>query len=323
MKDIFNIRCRRGQIGVFAVMAVAVILLLGVGYVGWAVTNSATATKTGTKIVETTNNCETAPYITLSAVNSTTKSETVSPSYNHRVKSVGSENYVYRGSLTSGSSGTTFSLGDKVQILATATDYIDVILDEVTISKCASNDVNLEISPEAAGTFTVFNNLGVSMTDSALGGATNQTSSASSVSQEVRLQSAAKRELGNVLLVIEYSNKSEISDIKLSPVSTWITIDSGLSVPRIHNDENTTTTSYSEAFRLKGLRGDGDVNVFTRQFVPQSGQTMGSSPASIYMTAYTEQAYVDVNGTFKTGVEDSDGTAKHAGSYDFDNIMVG
>jgi hypothetical protein len=263
----------------------------------------------------TTNNCETAPYITLTGLNASTKSQTLSPTYYHQL------NGVYRGTLTSGSSGTTFSLGDKVTILSSLAGYKDIILPEVVITKCASSDVSFEMNYEASGgTFRIFNSDGLVLQDAELGLTGNNQSSISagtSKSVTIQLTSGGKENVDPTWISMELTNKSNVKNLIWSG-KDGVTVTEE-TTPRFFSFENSTTTGYVEFARVSGLKGAGAVNEITVTIEASSTASYNIDATSVFVNGYSEQAFVDTDGSFKYGVEDSDASTKYDVKYtDYD-----
>lgn len=84
--------------------------------------------------------CDVEPYVSYTifdGVNTGTEVSTFTDYYKVNGK--------YGGALTSGSSGNKFDIGDKVSVLLTKDDYIDIILPEFEITSCGENMVNGKI----------------------------------------------------------------------------------------------------------------------------------------------------------------------------------
>lgn len=302
--------------GAFAIIFTVLLLVAIVGTGVWIGVKQSVGGGTPTA---TTNNCETAPYITLSGLNASTKSQTVSPTYYHRV------NDVYRGALTSGSSGTTFSLGDKVVILSSLSGYKDIVLPEVVISKCASNDVSFEMNYDASGgTFRVFNSDGLVLQDAELGlTGNNQSSISAGTSKIVKIQltSGGKESIDPTWISMELTNKSNVDNL------VWSANTDGLAIteetqPKFFSSENSTTSSYVEFARVSGLKGAGALNEIAVTIKASSTAGYSIDATSVYVNGYSEQAFVDVDGSFVASgkIEDTDASTKYSskyGDYDF------
>ena len=306
---------KKGMSVLAGVLLAGIVFLVLAGAIWFGVSQATT----GDGVTSVTNNCETSPYITLSGLNASTKSQTVIPTYNHRL------NDVYRGALTSGSSGTTFSIGDKVVILATLSGYRDIVLPEVTILKCASTDVSFEMDYDASGgTLRVFNSDNLVLQDAELGlTGNNQSSISSGTSKTIRIEltSAGKQSIDPTWISLELTNKSNVKNFVWGG-QDGVVADDTVTIPDFHSDENTTTSSYVEFARISGLKGNGIVNEIKVTIEASSTGSYNIDATSGFVNSYLEQAFVDVDGTFVASgqIEDADNTVKYSvkgTDYDF------
>jgi hypothetical protein len=296
----------------FLLLAVVFMVIVGVGvYIGV----SQSAVKTGTTTVAT-NNCETSPFITLSGLNASTQSQTLAPTYYHRVNSV------YKGTLTSGSSGSTFSLDDKVEILASLSGYKDIILPEVVITKCASNEVTFTMDYDASGgTFRIFNSDHLVLQDAELGLTGNNQSAityGTSKTVTIELTSGGKQNIDPTWISMELTNKSNVKNLVWTGKEGVVAEEK--TTPDFFSSENTTTTGYTEFARISGLKGNGVVNQVEVTIEASSTGSYNIDATSVFVNGYSEQAFVDVDGSFVTGqIEDADNTVKYDSKYtDYD-----
>lgn len=222
-------------------------------------------------------------------------------------------NGVYEGIITE---STKFTEGDKVELILNATNYIDVKLPEFEIG-CGVNRVTSEMYATSTNTFRVFNTDGNPVTDNIIGGATNQSAAAAPISLDVKLDSTADESTGNLIVVIEADNTTEVDSIKLSGNGV-----SDATVPEFYSAA--AANSITDAYAVPALL-DGETKAYTLTLSPESGETIGGEAAAgtgIYITAYSSQAYVDRDGSLQVGIEDSDGNTKYEDTFDFDLFIT-
>jgi hypothetical protein len=290
---------------------IIVIILLGILVVGGLTVawqqdffKSAQQRAISTALVDT--DCEIAPSLGTSFIDSINLGTSVTGS-----SDAGWVNNDYRPNAT-----TNLKKGDSVVLLGDATNYIAMALPAKTID-CGSNLISASMNKlDGAPTVKVFNDEGNVVSDSADGGAVNQTSSSAPITLEMTVTTPADENIGAMVFVIESSNKTEVDSIAMSSQSATV---EKVSVPEIYS-QNAGGTDVTKAFRADNIADDGGVTTFHITLTPETGKTMGADLNSLYIEYYVEQDYVDTDGTLKTGVEDSDGTAKHvsAASDDYD-----
>jgi len=305
---------KKGQaLGVVAVILLG-ILVLGVigGGVWYFSQNGSTQSVAQSASVEkeVTGNCETVPYITVTArdkINLGTAVTSLTLDY--------AVNGEYKGTLTSGSSGTTFQYGDIVDILVAKADYLNTVVEGVEI-KCGDNPVIVDLYATDDGTLKVYDEDGTAVTDSSAGGAANQSSSATTIQQEVKITSKSDQSLGDLVIIVEAQNTSQVDDITMSDGDH--TTVSSINVPDFHTVESTSTGSIVKAFFINAndYLKDGKADTYTLSIEPESGETIDNN--AMYLTVYTQEYFKDVDGSFVYAIEDSEGTNKYEDDFDYD-----
>ncbi|MAG47078.1 hypothetical protein CL617_00600 [archaeon] len=263
-----------------------------------------------------TGDCNTVPYITVSAKDAINPGTAVtSLTLTHTANGVPS------GTLTSGSSGTNFAPGDSVDLLVGKTNYLDVVVSDINI-KCGNNAVNVDLYATDDGTLKIFNEDGNAVTD-AVDGAVNQSNSATTINMEVKLTSVSDQSLGDMIIIVEAKNTTEIDDILMSDGSH--TSVASISVPDFYTLESGATGAITKAFEVNGANNylsDGKSDTYTLSIDPESGITIGALTNPVYVSVYTKQWFVDVDGSFVYGYENTDGTTKYEDTFDYDFNIV-
>ncbi len=257
-----------------------------------------------------TNNCDTDPYITASGRDALKPGTAATPDSFQYAK-----NGLYIGTLTSGSSGTKFSIGDKVDVHATKSGYIDVVKMGFEIKTCGQNDLIMDLykaTDTSNFAFTVWNSAGSQLTNDAAGGATNQSTFTGSESMEVKIKTAADESSGDMVIVLEAENTTEVDDLYLTDFP-GVKCD-GVSVPSFYSVS--AAGAIAKACEISAIVDDsknGYLNIDA-----ETSQTVGAGDSSIYITGYTKQWFVDTDGSYTYGIEDKDGTDKSASEQDYD-----
>lgn len=289
------------------IVVFAVLLLVGIGWLIYGQTQqSQQSTAIEQQSLKATGDCENAPTLTTSLLNAVNPgTEVAGATFYANV------NGEYIGTVTN---NTEYNYGDKVQILASVSNYIDEIINPFTV-KCGINRQTEDLYATDTNTFRIFNTNGNLLTDSATGGATNQTASASPISLDVKIDSKTDQSSGDLVIVIESDNTTEVDDMVLSGNGA-VKVD----VPEFYSVAG--AGSIARAYGVPALI-DGETKSYTLTINPESGQTIGGGGLdnAIYVTAYSKQAFVDVDGSFKVGVENEDGTTKYEDTWDFDLVV--
>lgn len=282
---------------------VALLLILGFLAYGQMQTMFKGPTEQEVKVTPG-NDCSQSPTILVSAINALDKGATVTVGQKARV------NGQYIGEI---SSSTKFAVGDKVELLLNASDYLDTIVKEFAVG-CDVNRVNAEIYATDDMTLSIKNDAGTSvLTDDAAGGAVNETavSAGGSKTWEVEFTGKDKKSSGNLIYVIELGSEANISSVTMSDAN-------GNVLTKLNSVPTGLTTSGSNlaryAFKIPAFENAVKKKVYLN-VATQSGKTISGA---VYTTAYSEQAFVDTNGVFTSGVTDASGTAKYEDDFDYD-----
>ena len=298
------IKGKQGKGGAIALTLISVALLIGVllgAYFLFAGKQSAVDEK------QTTNDCGGSdPLVTLTMLNAINKGSTVTPNSidGWVTHSDGSEDFV--ASITSGT--TKFAYGDVVKLLVGEPSYINTTLETKELS-CGSNAVTGYIYDTADSSITVFNDEGNVVTD--INDATstvNQTARSTNILMEVKFTANSDQSSGDLIVVIESANTTEVNDIVLSGATK-------INLPKSYTMAG--SGSYAVAYEVPALI-DGDSKTYNILITPETGKTMGGQRNAFYLTAYSKQSFKDLDGSFAYGIEDSDGTATYVDDFDYD-----
>lgn len=217
-------------------------------------------------------------------------------------------------SYVNGTSSTSFGVGDKLQVLYKGGDYIDATGEEFEVSCGLTSAPEQKLFATNTNTFRVFNTNNQLLTDAAAGGATNQSSSAAPISLELKIDSRTDQSTGDLVIVIESTNTTSTRSLTLSgPGAVKV------SLPTFYTGN--AALSVSEAYEVPAVV-DGNTATYTLQIEPESGQTVGAGDDSIYVTAYSKQAFRDADGSFKVGIENSQGVIQYEDTWDFDFMIT-
>lgn len=276
---------------------------------GWTF-NFSTTGGLGDDAVTQPTSCDIQPYIDLTAKDELT-GDIFSVSSDYKL------NGDYLGTLTTGSSGDTFSVGDEVELLIKNSSNIDKIIPVYTINECGSNKIIVEQKVAVTSpSVTLKDDSNDDLTDSATGG-TNNLSAIVDGGQEnfvLEIDGSNEKTTGDLIYVVELGNKLNVTDISASVLSGGITVEKLGSVPDIYTE--TLSNPEVVAFRISEIEGasTGRVN-----FIIESGDGSTSGTA-VYTTAYIEQAFVDSDRvrTFTVGVENQDNVDKSLATWDYD-----
>jgi len=284
----------KGLVAMFAVGMVAIIAILGLlvyNQIPQTVVSGPSAAGCG---VDTSTS--------VSAVNALSKGTSVSVGSTVKVD----------GSLV-GAMPTTLQPGNSLSILLNATGYIDkvVSLDKVL---CGSNIISTELYATSAPTIRIKNTDDNFMTDSATGGAVNQSalSAGSTNIFTVELSGVDKQSTGEMVVIVELGSSANVSSITLSKAGVPMqTVD----VPRVYT--KTIADGKVVAFKVPAVTG-AVKEMYSLGVTLASGKVIGGAT---YFTVYGIQAFADTDGSFKSGVEDADGTDKSTYNADFDYFI--
>ena len=222
------------------------------------------------------------------------------------------------GAIQNLSAVTSLPVGAVISdIFYSAGDYIDAKAPSFTVAcgQTTAPIVNMKPTSDPS-TYLIKNDAGTTLTDTATGGASNGTSTAGTLELELRIGATTDVTTGNLYIVMEYDNSTEVDEISLSGTG----VDSlGNAVPESYTKE--ASNSVIRSFKIAEIE-DGATGSFTIKLTPESGQTIGGSEQALRTTIYSEQAFEQPDGTVGVGVEDSDGSDKSEDSSDYDVFIL-
>ncbi len=219
---------------------------------------------------------------------------------------VATKDAIYDGSYV-GAVPSTVSAGKSLDVLATSTGYLNTESKIGTIG-CGSNDLKFVFTPYAAPTIAAKDADSNTLATASL----NETASANQIIDTVRLTGTPLKSTSNMLVVIEYANKTEVAASK-------ITMKAGTRVNTPNWYTPSSTSASVAAFTVPEIY-NGGVQNDAISFTPESGQTIGGATngTKVTITAYTfEPVVLDSNtGKFLTSNtwQDSLGADKTIGS---------
>lgn len=178
--------------------------------------------------------------------------------------------------------------------------------------QCGSNDVQVEMFATDDATFQIKNSDGNVVTDSVTGGAVNQSSSSVVINMDLKMTTNSDESSGEVIIVIEADNTSEVDSISLSGDGV-----SNADVPEFYSVN--AAGSIVKAFKVSAIT-DGASKVMSLNIAPESGQTIAGT--GFYVTGYSSQWFTDTDGSFVFGVENADGTIKYEDDFDYDFLAI-
>lgn len=250
--------------------------------------------------------CETTPTLSSTVVDAINQGTSVTAGMKARV------NGLYKGTVTT---STSFAKGDSVELLVNGTNYIATTLPPMTMA-CGLNSFTTKLSKlDGVPTVKVYGSAGDQVTDAAAGGATNESAASTPISMEMKLTVPADEAINGMVFVFESTNDTDTEEITLSSSTATVTKYKS-SKPQFHSQESAGTNSFFTSYHVTNIPDDGAQTTFGITITPESGKTIDET--AFYMTWYVEDTYVDTDGTFQTGIEDSDGTAKHVEAADAD-----
>jgi hypothetical protein len=219
---------------------------------------------------------------------------------------------------------SSFKYGDEVEILYNASNYISVVGPKHKMV-CGVNTLAQEIYATDDPTIRLFNTDGNRIADNVLdtcvtNDGINQSSSSASISMKLEVQSAPLQSSGDLALVVEVDNSTEVGYDGISISGSGVSDGAVLSTYT-----QNSTTSTVKAFNLPASV-NGALNTYYVNLKPKSGQSIGpagSAGTEVYLTLYSKQAFVDTDGTFKVGIEDANGNTKYEDTQRFGFCVVG
>jgi hypothetical protein len=286
----------KNNIAVILIIGAIVLVALGVFKIpGWGSTTDG-GTPTGG------SECEQNPLITVSAVDAILGGTSITPVVYARI------NDNYYGQITSGNAYG--GKGDKVELLYTEAGAIGVVKKGIVLG-CGNNVFTEKLYRNTSGAFTIYNSGNSQLTDSAAGG-TNQSAISSSADLEMRIATDNDKSTGDMIIVVEATNTTQVDRLILSgfPGVTKV------AVPKFYTVQ--AAGSVVEAYQISPV-SDGATATGFLKISAESGQTVDKT--AVYVTGYIPNCFVDDDGTFKCGVEDSDGTQKRLFEFDYDFMV--
>lgn len=301
--------------GMVVVVVLLVALLVGGGVyfaLGGKTGATESAVQSAVAVKTQTSDCDTDPYLDVNSLDAINLGTTIGSETLYYNK--GSE---YLGTMTEGSSGTKFSLGDKGSILVSNASYIDTIIP-FEITKCGSNVIVPKMYKLATDpTFRIFGSTGDVLTDSATGGATNQSNFATPTTFKIEMTLASDEGDPTWVCVAESVNDTNVKEMTLSSSDATV-VKNSYNKPNSHAQESASTNTLFRSWTVSGVKGDGSVTTMNLLIEPETGKTVGTPDEAMYFTCYPSQAFVETDGSFKQGIENVDGTAKFEASRDND-----
>lgn len=284
---------KKGQAVMGTVMIIAVLGLLGLfGWVAWSQGWFSAQTIVSEK------DCSTAPSISLNGIDALNKGTAVTITQNHTT---------VNGDYVGTSAPSGYQRGDVVELIVSSANYLDKKLAPITLD-CGTNIIKEEVYATSTNTFRVFNTDGNPLSDNIAGGSTNQSTSSSPITLKICIDSTVDQSTGDLVIVVEANETTLFDTIKLSGLPGAKDVSNPDSYSA--NVANSLVKSFEVSALLDGVSECGSLT-----FSPESSQTL-SGP--VYITAYSKQWFADKDGTFKYGIENSDGTTKYEDTWDFD-----
>lgn len=305
---------RKGVIGLGTVVIIA--LVFGAVFMGgFYLVKQTTLPPTAVEEITETGDCATAPSLSFSILDAVNPGTAVVTTGNRTI---------INGKLYGASSiPSTLSYGDTGITLFGLGSYLNTTVEFGPL-RCGVNEVHATIYATDDGTIKVFNDEGNKVTDLVTClGAVNQSESATTIQNEIKLTSKSDQSLGNLIVVIECGNTTEVDDILLSDGS-HTTVEK-VDIPSFHTAESGFTGNIQKAFKITAndYLTDGKSDTYTLSIEPESGQTIGADDGeNVSITMYTIQWYIDTDGTFKYGIENVDGTIQYEDTFDYDYCIT-
>lgn len=301
---------KKGQTWIAMVIAIALVAIVAMGGFYLFVAKPNTVVQNAVA-----SSCENEPYLTVTTVDKLNSGTSVSSTTLSYILDEGSPTLGGNApgpskTLTSGSSGTKFNVGDSGKVLVAKANYINDIFD-FEITSCGNNDLSTELYATDAPTLVVFNSAGVQVTDASAGGATNQSTFSTSKSMKLEITSSADGSTGVPTIVLDAKNKTQVDKIELVGGTS-------ASYPKkAHtiSGTNSVTGTYTIAPIIDSTK------TYSIRITPASGETVDGTAVNVEL--YTGEDIVDVDGSFKeNAIEDEDGTAKYEDNSDYDYLIT-
>lgn len=259
-----------------------------------------------------TGDCNTAPTLSFAVRNALEQGTSVTTGAHYMV------NGVYYGT----SAPSSYSAGDKIQLILNASDYIDILTDEITL-ECGANKMTLDgdeailMKAYTAPSIEIKEDSTV-LTDSATGGANNGTalSAGGSETFSVCFTGTDKKTTGDFIYIIETGVTTNVSKVSMYDGSSELTGDEDL-VPSFY--ENTLSSPYKTAFKVPEIVGAKE-KCYSLTIVAKSGKVV---EGAVYTTAYVGEPLVEDDGSFIAyGTEQKDGDSDYEATFDEDIFLA-
>lgn len=265
--------------GIIAIMFVATILIAGSVFLFGFYLPSQNALNPSNPSNPSSIGCSIAPNINQIAINSLVLGTT---------PAIANDNFsIYNGSYV-GAIPTSPSFGESLDVVATAANYLNA---RATISslKCDGNDLKFIFTPFANVSLVAKSADSVTLNTATQ----NETASANQIIDTVKLSGTPLKSTGDMLVVVAYSNKTEVSSSDISMAGG-----SRVDTPDWYS---TVTGSSVGAFTVPAIVNGGSKS-YDVTLTPQSGKTIGAGNSLVTITVYMLQpVIVDTNtGTFQT-----------------------
>lgn len=296
-------------------VGIFILLLLGMGIGAYAVFGGAkqSAVDTQTEVITQTSACPIAPTLSVTSVDALAGGIVATVN-----------GYRVNGQLKAGLPAS-FQLGDEVEVFVNASNYISTKEPIITIEKCGITPMEAEVYATNDATIRLFNTDGNRITDNVIdscvvNGGTNQTSSSSSISMKIEIQSAPLESTGDLVIVAEVDNSTEVGIEGITLTGTDVTAGSILSTYT-----QNATTSVVKAFNVPASTA-GALNTYYLNIAPKSGKSLGpagSAGTEVYVTLYSKQAFVETDNSFVVGIENKNGVVKYEDEQRFGFCIVG
>ena len=250
--------------------------------------------------------CEIVPTVTASIVNAENRGTIVSAT----------ASYIVNGRYF-GTSAPTFAEGDDVEMLLSASNYIDVKIDNIPALKCGANTVAAEMYATDDQTVTIKTDAGTAtLSDAAVGGTVNETafSAGGSKTWEINIQGTDKQSSGKMIMVVELGSDENVSSVTLA---------GDLAVTKLGGVPSGLTTSGSNAHRVAFEISEPVIGAVKKTLnLNVAAASSKTISGAVYITFYSAQAYVSPSGAIEEGVVDSDGTVQYEDDFDYDFFVT-
>jgi len=299
---------KKGATSIVMVLIALGIFAVAGGLIYLGVTQTAYTGSTGDAAVASvvaTGDCNTDPYIQLNAFDAKQAGTAVGVNVSAIV------NGEYIGLITLGSSGTTFSPGDKVLLQLNATNHLNQNLEEIELG-CGENRITTKIYATDSMNISMINDEGtdaLGMQGTVANG--NQTLKAAGESYNlvVQITGKANQKSGDLIYIVELASRTNVSEVKLSK--------GGAELPEVDLPKGIADSAaglYRIAFEIPSIEGAVKES-YLLTLTPTATSTL---PAAVYTTTYSKQAFTSDEGTFEYGIEDNDGDLQYEDANHFD-----